>query len=57
MALEEVLEEVSAEVADVGVVVDRRPAGVELDSLAVGVEWNERFEGAGEGVEEADQES
>ena len=38
MALEKILEEVGAEIADVGVVVDGRTAGVDLDLLAVRIE-------------------
>ena len=40
MALEKILEEVGAEIADVGMVVDRRSAGVDLDLLAVRIEGN-----------------
>ena len=38
MALEKILEEVGAEIADVGMVVDGRSAGVDLDLLAVRIE-------------------
>ena len=40
MALEKILEEVGAEIADVGMVVDGRSAGVDLDLLAVRIEGN-----------------
>ena len=40
MALEKIFEEVGAEIADVGVVVDGRSAGVDLDLLAVRIEGN-----------------
>jgi adenine/guanine phosphoribosyltransferase-like PRPP-binding protein len=55
VALEEILEKVGAEVADVGVVVDGGSASVELDGAAGGVERGEGLEGAGESVVEEDQ--
>jgi len=50
--LQEILEDVGPPVADVGVVVDGRPAGVELDDP--GLERDERLHRAAEGVEETD---
>jgi hypothetical protein len=50
--LEQVLEHVGPVVADVGVVVDRRAAGVELDLS--GDERDEVLLGSGEGVGETD---
>ena len=44
VALEEILEKVSAEVPDVRVVVDRRTAGIELDRLARGIDRHERLD-------------
>ena len=54
MPLEEVLEDVGAEVADVGVVIDRRAAGVHLHALAGGIERREVLDLARVGIEEAD---
>ena len=44
MTLEQVLENVRAEIADVRVAVDGRPAGVDFDGVAVMVERRELFE-------------
>ena len=43
MALEEILEEVGAEISDMGVVVDGRSAGVDLDFFSLRIEGDERF--------------
>ena len=50
--LEEILEDVGAEVPDVGVVVNRRPAGVDLDRFPTGIEGGKGLDGTGEGVVE-----
>ena len=55
VALEEILEEVGAEIADVGVVVDGGAARVELDHATGRVERDEGLEGAGQGVVEVEQ--
>ena len=55
VTLEEVFKQVGAEVADVGVVVDRGAARVELDGFPGGVEGPELFKLAGIGVEKANR--
>jgi hypothetical protein len=51
-SLEQVLEDISPPVADVGIVVDRRPAGVELDLARL--DRDELLDLAAEGVVEPD---
>ena len=53
MTLEQVLENVRAEIADVRVAVDGRPAGVEFDRAGVLVERHELFELARISIKEA----
>jgi hypothetical protein len=53
MPLQEIFEDVGAEVSDVGEVVNGGSAGVEADGPAVGIQWGEGLERAGERVEEA----
>ena len=57
VALQEIFEKISAEVADVGVVVDCRAARVDLDPLAGGIERHEGLQRARQGVVEPEQKS
>ena len=55
MALEKILEEVGAEISDVGMVVDGRSAGVDLDLLAVRIEGNKSLGCSRQRVVEVEQ--
>jgi hypothetical protein len=54
MPLEQIFKNVSAEISDVRVAVDRGPAGVHLHFAPRRIERVKFFEGAGVGVEKAD---
>jgi hypothetical protein len=54
MALKQILEDVSAEVSDVGVIVDRRPAGIHADESPLRIKGREGFHLTGVRIEKLD---
>src|ERR1700683_5351661 len=56
MSLQQVFEEVSAEVADMGERINRRPASIHLKHFSCRIEWLERFYRSRKGIKKPNHE-